>query len=107
MQLNVFIDGRQIPIFVEDALVTGSDEFFTKMEEDIGKGWQVGREWVENPTAENCCQIAADRMVTAFEHDNRPMYSMMAAYLLARKPGLVSVIIPTDGELQETEFVVE
>ncbi|MCW8887939.1 MAG: hypothetical protein OQK25_02625, partial [Gammaproteobacteria bacterium] len=74
MQLNIFIDGRQHPIFVDDALVTESEEFFSKMEEDVSKGWQVGREWIEQPTAENCCQVAADRMVTAFEHDNQAMY---------------------------------
>jgi len=107
VQLNIFIDGRQHPIFVDDALIVGSDEFFTKMDDDMKQGWQVGREWVDQPTAENFCQVVADRMMTAFEHDNKPMYSMMAAYLLSRKPGLVSVIVPTDGEIQETEFIVE
>lgn len=107
MQLNIFIDGRQHPIFVEDLLVSDSDEFFSKMDEDMRQGWQVGREWIDEPTVENFCQIVADRMITAFEHDNKPMYSMMAAYLLSRKPGLVAVHIPADGEIQETEFVVE
>lgn len=107
MQLNIFIDGRQHPIFVDKALITESAEFFTKMDEDMMQGWQVGREWIDQPTAENCCQVVADRMTTAFEHDNRPMYSMMAAYLLSRKPGLVAVIVPTDGEIHETEFVIE
>ena len=107
MQLNIFIDGRQHPIFVKESLIADSVEFFSKMDEDMGKGWQVGREWIEQPTPENFCQVVADRMVTAFEHDNKPMYSMMAAYLLSRKPGLVAVMIPSDGEIQETEFVVE
>ncbi len=107
MQLNIFIDGRQYPIFVEDPLVTDSEQFFSKMDDDMGKGWQVGREWVDRPTPENCCQIVADRLVTAFEHNNRPLYSMMAAYLLSRRPGLVAIYIPTDGEIQEIEFVVE
>lgn len=107
MQLNIFIDGRQHPIFVDDSLVSNSEAFFLKIEEDLSKGWQMGREWIDQPTAENCCQVVADRMVTAFEHNNRAMYSMMAAYLMARKPGLVSVIFPADGEIQETEFIVE
>jgi len=107
VQLNIFIDGRQHPIFVDDALVSDSEDFFSKMEDDMSKGWQVGREWIDQPTTENFCQIAADRLVTAFEHDNRSMYSMMGAYLLSRKPGLISVVFPTDGEIQETEFVVE
>ena len=107
MQLNLFIEGRQHPLFVDDQLISDSAEFFSKMDEDMGKGWQVGREWVESPNLETCCQIVADRMVTAFEHDNKAMYSMMAAYLLSRKPGLVSVVIPADGEIQEMEFICE
>ena len=107
MQLNIFIDGRQHPVFVDDQLINDSVEFFSKMDEDMSKGWQVGREWIETPDGESRCQIVADRMVTAFEHDNRDMYSMMAAYLLSRMPGLVSIIVPADGEIQETEFVIE
>jgi len=107
VQLNIFIDGRQHPISVDGALISDSEEFFSKLDDDMSKGWQVGREWIEQPTPENYCQIIAERMVTAFEHDNRPMYMMMAAYLLSRKPGLVSINIPTDGEIQETEFIVE
>lgn len=107
MQLNIFIDGRQHPIFVDDQLISDSKEFFAKMDEDMSKGWQVGREWIESPTHENRCQVVADRMVTAFEHDNKSMYLMMAAYLLSRMPGLVSIVVPVDGEIQETEFVIE
>ncbi|NOR51538.1 MAG: hypothetical protein GQ470_02865 [Gammaproteobacteria bacterium] len=107
MQLNLFIDGRQHPLFVDDQLISDSEEFFLKMDEDMSKGWQVGREWIDLPTLENYCQVVADRMVTAFEHDNKAMYSMMAAYLLSRKPGLVSVMVPTDGEILETEFICE
>ena len=107
MQLNIFIDGRQHPIFVEEQLMSDSSPFFDKMDEDMSRGWQLGREWIEDPDAEARSQIVTERLVTALEHDNQQMYTMMAAYLLARKPGLVAVVVPVNGEIQELEYVIE
>ena len=52
-------------------MLSEAREFFAKMDGDLDNGYQMGRYWVENPNPEERCQIAADRLVTAIENENK------------------------------------
>ena len=35
------------------------------MDQDMDAGWQMSRDWVDNPSREQRCQIVADKLLTA------------------------------------------
>ena len=72
----------------------------------MGSGWQMSREWVDELTAEQRCQVVADKLLTAMETENEKLRMMMAAYILNRVPGIKGVRVATDGEIQETELLM-
>lgn len=106
MILNVYIEDQHYPLDVADALITDAEDFFAKMDTDMANGWQMSREWVESPTATQRCQIVADKLMAALQVDNPQLVSMLAAYILARIPGVKGVRIDASGEMQETEFIM-
>ncbi|MDH5600368.1 MAG: hypothetical protein OEY78_03585 [Gammaproteobacteria bacterium] len=105
MILNVAVDGQNVDINVPDTMLSEAREFFDKMDADLDKGYQMGRYWVENPNPEERCQIAADRLVTAIENENRNMATMMSAYILSKAPHIESVVIDSSDEIQEIHFL--
>jgi len=104
--LNIYIEDRHYPLDVSEALLTDAEEFFSKMDSDMDQGWQMSRQWVENPSATERCQIVANKLMMALNADNPQMLSLMGAYILARMPGVKGVRIDTSGEIQETEFIM-
>ncbi len=107
MILNVVVDENTIPVDVDDDIVSDAGEFFDKLDSDMSKGWQLARDWVDNPNQEQRCQVVADRLLTALETENRNMAVMMAAYLLNRVPGIKGVRVASNGEIQETEIIMD
>jgi len=107
MLLNIVISENSMPIDVPDHLVSSAVEMFDKMDLDMDKGWQMGREWVDNMSAEQRCQVVADRLLTALESENQNLQIMMAAYILNRMPGIKGVRPATDGEIHETELLTD
>jgi len=105
MILNVAIDGQNITVNVPDTMLSEARDFFAKVDSDLDKGYQMGRFWSENPNPEERCQIAADRLLTAIESENKNMATMMSAYILSKAPHIETVIIDTSGEIQETHFI--
>ncbi len=90
---------------VPDDMMQDAEEFFAKMDTDMDKGWQMSREWIENPNTEQRCQIAADRMLTAIMQENDNTKMLMAGYILSRMPKATDVRIDTSGEISGTEFI--
>lgn len=105
MNLNVVVEGEVYPVNVPEGLIHEAGDFFAKLDADMDKGWQMSRDWVDNPTLEQRCQIIGDRMLTAMHQDNRKMMLMLSAYILARVPGVTGIRIDTNGEMQGTELV--
>jgi hypothetical protein len=105
MILNVYLDDNLHPIEVPDDILDEAEEFFRKMDQDMDKGWQMGREWVENPDETNRCQIVADRLLTALEAGDKPMLLLMAGYILSRFPHVTRLDIDTSGEMQNTQII--
>lgn len=107
MKLNIIVDGRSNAFDVPDEILVEGREFFNKMDEDMDRGWQMSRDWVENPDNMQRCQIAADRLLTAIETDNEKLLMLMAAYILHTMPGVKSVNIDITGDMNETDIIME
>jgi ribosome maturation protein Sdo1 len=107
MILNIVIDEKTLPIKVPESLLTSAEAFFQKIDSDMDKGWQISRDWVDNPTLEQRCQVVADKILGAIETENEKLATMMAAYILSRAPSVKTVVIDTQGEIQETALLTE
>ena len=106
MILNIVIAENTIPVEVPDFIVSDATEVFDKIDADMDNGWQMSREWVDELNTEQRCQVVADKLLTALETENEKMRMMMAAYILNRVPGIKGVRVATDGEIQETELLM-
>ncbi|MDH5468995.1 MAG: hypothetical protein OEY45_06465 [Gammaproteobacteria bacterium] len=106
MILNVVVEDQVYPVTVPDAIVAEGEAFFSKIDSDMDKGWQMSRDWVDSPNLEQRCQIVGDKMLTAMDHDNKQLMVMLCAYVLARVPGVTGIRIDTNGEMLETELVI-
>jgi hypothetical protein len=107
MILNVVIEEQIYPIDVPAEIVADGEEFFSKLDRDMDKGWQMSRDWVDNPDVEQRCQIVGDKMLTAMHNDNKKLLMLLAAYMLSRIPGIKGIRIDTHGEMMESELVME
>jgi len=102
MILNIVVEDRAIAITVADEMLRDAQDFYAKMDCDMDQGWQMSREWVDQPTLIERCQIAADKLHTALNTQNETLVMLMAGYILSRVPKVRCVTINTDGEMQET-----
>lgn len=105
MILKVTIDEKTFPLQLDDEMVRDAQEAFRKMDEDMDRGWQMSRTWVEHPDDLQRCQIAADRMLTAIQQEKKATVGLMAAYIVNRIPGVQAVDIDTSGDMTRTEVV--
>jgi hypothetical protein len=106
MQLNIYIDDASYTIDVPPEMLEEGEDFFTKMDHDMDQGWQMSRQFVQNPDAIQRCQIAADKILTAMHTGNKKLARLMAAYILRRFPGAKGVQIDTHGEMFNTELIM-
>lgn len=107
MILNIVVQEQNYPVQVPDSLLAEAEDFFSKLDRDMDKGWQMSRDWVDHPDPVQRCQIVGDKMLTAMHNDNRQMLLLLSAYVLARMPGVSAIRIDTNGEMLETELVME
>jgi hypothetical protein len=104
LNLHVYIDGEVVEVAMTSTLLEEAADFFVRMDSDMDKGWQMGREWVDKPDQRQRCQIAADKLLAAIESGNETLQMLMAGYIVSRIPQIGAVRIDTSGEMQETEF---
>ncbi len=104
MILNISIEDQNYPIEVPEGMLNDGLEFFNKVDADMDKGWQMSRSWVDNPDVEQRCQIMADKILGAFEQENKKSLVLMSAYILSKLSGVKTVYVSTNGEMQETSF---
>ena len=105
MILNVTIDDQTLPIEVSESFIQEAEAFYRKMDEDMSKGWQMSRRWVEHPNVLQRCQIAADKLLGAIHRENKDLVMLSCGYILSRLPEAKEVIIDTTGDMNETEFL--
>ncbi len=105
MILKLTIDDQTYDIDVPEHLMQEAQEFYQKMDEDMSRGWQMSRIWVEQPDLYQRCQIAADRILGAFHTENKRMVLLMSGYILSRLPSVEEVVVDTSGDMTLTEIV--
>lgn len=105
MNLKLTINDQTYNIEVPDALLEEADEFYAKMDQDMDKGWQMSRFWVEKPDLYQRCQIVSDRVLGAFHTENKKLLLLMSGYILSRVPQVEEVIVDTSGDITLTEIV--
>ncbi len=106
MILKIVIQEQVYPVTVPDDIVAEAEDFFSKLDRDMDKGWQMSRDWVDRPDPVQRCQIIGDKLLTAMHNDNKQMMVLLSAYILSRIPGVSAIRIDTNGEMLETELVM-
>ena len=104
MKLNVRLADKLFIVEVAEDALRCAEDFYRKMDRDMDRGWQMSREFVENPNITQRCQIAANRLMTSMSGGNATMVELMAGYILTRLPGVTGVDIDTAGEMSDTVF---
>lgn len=104
MILKAIVDEEMYTLNVPEVILERAGDFFRKLDQDMDAGWQMSREWVQDPTDLQRCQIVADKLLTALETQNDKLGMLMAGYILHKLPGVDSVEIDIRGEIQNTEF---
>ena len=107
MILKVTIDEKTFPLELEEDMIASGQEIFAKMDADMDQGWQMSRSWVEAPNDTQRCQIVADKMLTAIQHEKTATVGLMAAYILNKMPGVQAVDIDTSGDMSLTDLIME
>jgi hypothetical protein len=105
MILKLTIDDQTYDIEVPDELISEAREFYDKMDQDMDRGWQMSRFWVERPDLYQRCQIVGDRILGAFHTENRKMVLLMSGYILSRVPHVEEIVLDTSGDITLTEIV--
>jgi hypothetical protein len=105
MQLTVYIDEVTRTLELPDDLLQEGEDFFRKMDSDMDQGWQMSRNWVDNPGKEERCQIAASKILDAISAENETLMMLMAGYIKSRYPQVVGVRIDTAGDMTDTELL--
>ena len=104
MKLEVIIDGNRYHLNIPQDMLDEGHSFFDKMDSDMDKGWQMGREFIERPDLNERCRIVADRILTAMENEDKTMALLMSAYIVTRAPDVTVLDIDTSGEM-DTEII--
>lgn len=105
MHLTIVVENNTYLINIPEDVTQDGESFFTKMDDDMSKGRQMDRQWVESPTTLQRCQIAASRIADAIESKNETLASLMAGYIVSRMPSVKEVHVDTEGEMSETQFM--
>ena len=100
MKLEIIIEGHRYFLDVPQDMLDEGGDFFNKMDRDMDKGCQIGREFVENPDKQERIRLVANRILTAMENEDRTMALLMAAYVLTREPDIAAIDVDTSGEME-------
>ena len=101
MILKVFLEDQTYPVKVPDYIVNEAEDFFSILDSDMDKGWQMSQFWVEDPDQNQRCQIAADKILTALNNDDQKTGVMFSAYILNRMPGTTELHLSLSGDMNE------
>lgn len=104
MRLVVQIEAERFAVDVEDEMARAAVPMFDRMDAEMAEGRRMGMEFVENPDPLERARIVADKLMRAIGAGNETTAMAMAAYLLNRLPGVVSVDIDTTGDRHATQF---
>ena len=101
MILKVTLADQLLELNVPDEFLAQAADFFDKMDADMDRGWQVNREWVEQPDQMLRAQIAANKLLTALENEDHKLGRLMAGYIVSRVPNIESLELAPAGETRD------
>ena len=101
MILKVFLEDQNYPVEIPSYIINEAEDFFSMLDSDMSKGWQMSQIWVENPDTMQRCQIVADKLLTALQNDDQKTGVLMSAYILNRLPDSNEVHLSTSGDMNE------
>jgi len=101
MQLSVTLADQLIELNVPDEFIEQASDFFEKMDSDMNAGWQINREWVDQPDQYLRGQIAADKLLTALENEDFNLGRLMAGYIASRFPHIEQIQLSEQGEIRD------
>ena len=101
MILKVQIDDQLLELNVPEAFIEQAEDFFARMDADMDQGWQVDREWVEQPDQMLRGQIAANKLFTALENEDHKLGRLMAGYIVSRIPNVDTIELNPAGETRD------
>ncbi len=104
MHLDVVIEDNKYRLVIPQDMIDEGGSFFSKMDNDMDRGWMIGHQFVDVLDPQDRCRVAADKMLAALEAENKTLSTLMAAYILVKMPDVTSVDIDTTGEVHNTEF---
>ncbi|MDH5735323.1 MAG: hypothetical protein OEY87_04290 [Gammaproteobacteria bacterium] len=104
MILNINIDQEYFQLDVPDGLMTELAPIMSDMDKDFDNGIQMGRFWIDNPSDEQRCQLAANNLVNAMHAENKRMLYLMSAYILNKFPTVQEVMVNSDYEMQDIDI---
>lgn len=104
MMLAVQFDEQIYDVDVPNELIKDAEEFYKKMDLDMDQGWQISRQWVENPDQQQRCQVVAEKILNAFHQEDQKMILLMSGYILSRIPEVKQIIIDETGDITQTLF---
>ena len=101
MTLKVKIDDQLLELNVPEAFIEQAQDFFAQMDTDMDQGWQVDREWIEQPDQMLRAQIAANKLLTALENQDHKLGRLMAGYIVSRIPDIDLIELSPAGEIRD------
>ena len=104
MKLNIIIGESTLNIEVPIDMLDDAESIYSKMDKEMDNGGQMYRDWVDELSQPQRCQIVANRLLTAIENENEPSSMLMAGYIMSRMPGVANVEISTDGDITQTQL---
>lgn len=104
MILKVVIDDQLLELNVPEDFLHKAEDFFAKMDADMDQGWQVNREWVEQPDRILRAQVAANKLLTALDNEDHNLGRLMAGYIISRVPDIDTVELNPAGETRDHQI---
>ena len=104
MILTAYINDTAYDFDVPQDMLDEGESFFSKIDADMDGGYQMSREFVDNPGRKERCQIVADRILDALSAENKTLALLLCAYIIDRMPGVTVAHIDTEGDIFQTRF---
>ena len=101
MILKVQVDDQLLDLSVPEDFLARAQDFFDGMDRDMDRGWQVNRQWVDQPDTALRALIAADKLLTALENRDDRIGRLMAGYIVSRVPQVTLVELNPMGEVRD------
>jgi hypothetical protein len=102
--LNILVDDQERKIKLTRDMIREAEPILMKMDQDMDKGWQLARQFIDSPSVMQRCQIASNRLLTGLHTGNEATVTLMGCYIVSRLENVSTVAINSEGEDDQTLF---